>query len=126
MAKARAVVLAAVLVSMSGGVFGMSESAAKGSACWVVDGEKLPSGLGGPEALCSSIEGAVQEKAPDTPYSIKIRVLSAHSLAAAISLGDGRVLPEQRMDVSDRQLNRGSVNRFAAAIASEIAKAGGR
>jgi hypothetical protein len=40
-----------------------------------------------------------------------------------VTLADGRVLPERKMAVSDRQLNRRSIERFASAIAAAIAKA---
>lgn len=120
------IILALGIATASEGACGMSQSIGKPAVCRVIDGDKLPSDIGGPQALCAVIEAAIREKAPGTPYAVELRVLSAHSLAADVRLGNGQTLPEQKMAVSDRQLNRGSIERFAAAIASEIAKAGGR
>lgn len=117
-----ATILALGIATASEGNSGVSQSS-KPAECRVIGGEKLPSDLGGPQALCTVIGDAIREKAPGTSYAVELRVLSAHSLSADIKLGNGRRLPEQKMAVSDRQLNRGSIDRFAAAIAAEISKA---
>lgn len=92
--------------------------------CVVDEAEKLPTEVGGPETICTAIVAAAQTQAPGAVSSVEVRVLSASSLAAVVTLADGRILPEQKMAVSDRQLSRGSIERFAAAIAAEIAEAG--
>ena len=86
----------------------------------------MPADVGGPDAICAAIQAAAQKEAPGASFSVEVRVLSASSLAAIVRLADGRTLPEQKMAVSDRQLGRGSIDRFAAAIAAEIGRAGSR
>lgn len=113
--------LALGIAMTGGGAYGMSGSIAKSHGCHVVDGKKLPSEAGGPRALCAVFEEAIRSRAPNTPYSLELRILSAHSLAAVVTLADGRKLEEQQMAVSDRQLNQGSIKWFAQAIASQIA-----
>lgn len=89
--------------------------------CSVSGADKLPAGVGS-DAICAAIRAAAGERAPGSDFAVEVRVKSASSLAAAIKLTDGRMLPEQRMAVSDRQLNQGSIERFAAAIADQVAK----
>jgi hypothetical protein len=94
--------------------------------CVVEHGDRLPPETGGAAALCAAIMKAAGERAGRLPATVDVRVLSPSSLSATVKLADGRVLPEQNMAVSDRQLNRQSIDRFAAAIAADIAKAGQR
>lgn len=72
--------------------------------------------------ICDAINAAVAEQAPGALQHVEVTVTSASSLTAVVALAGGRVLPEQKMAVSDRQLNRGSIERFAAAVATEIAR----
>ena len=72
-------------------------------------------------ALCAAIEKAAQAR-----FSVEVRVISEHSLAATVTMADGRSLPEQRLDISDRALSRKSFEWFAQNLAAEVAKAGGR
>lgn len=118
--------LAFGIAMTNGGAFGMSGSIAKRHGCHIVDGGKLPSAMGGPRALCTAFEKAIKSKAPNVPYLLEVRILSPHSLAAMVTLADGRKLEEQRMAVSDRQLNPGSIEWFAQAIASKIASSGAK
>lgn len=97
-----------------------------GPQCIVSDGDNLPPETGGAAALCTAIMKAVAERGPSLPASVDVRVLSNSSLSATVKLTDGRVLPEQKMAVSDRQLDSGSIARFAAAIADQIAEASTR
>ena len=97
-----------------------------GPHCQVTGEELLPAEAGGADAICASIRAAAQKQAPGVSFSVEVRVQSASSLAATVRLGDGRALAEQKMAVSDRQLNRGSIDRFAAAIAAEINRASKR
>ena len=114
-------ILALGIASASGGACGMSQSTDRAPACRVVGGEKLPAELGGAAGLCAAVEKAIREKAPEARYFVELRVVSNHTLAASIKLGDGRALPERKMSISDRQFNRGAIDRFADSIASEIA-----
>lgn len=103
----------------------MTQSTARSEHCQVVGGDKLPAETGGPRQICAAIEAAVASRAPREGYSIELRVLSDHMLAARVRMADGRWLPEQKMAVSDRKLNRRSIDRFAIAIAEAIDRASG-
>lgn len=98
----------------------------KSGHCRVIGGAKLPAATGGPQALCAAVEAAAKKRAPGASFTVELRVLSAYSLAAAIRMADGRTLPEQKIAVNDRSLNRASIDRFATAIAARIAEAGNR
>ena len=90
--------------------------------CHVVAAEKLPPAAGGARALCAAVERAVEEHAPQVGYSAEIKVLSRSRLSALLVV-NGRALPEQQFGVTDRDLSQGSIQRFAAALALEVAKA---
>lgn len=119
-------VLAMALASASGSACGMTHSAAPTDRCRVIGGDKLPAETGGAEQICASIEAAAASRAPGAGYSIEVRVLSDHMLAARVRMADGRSLSEQKMAVSDRRLNRSSIDRFAVAIGEAIGRADGR
>lgn len=119
-------ILAVGIASASGGACAMSQSTDEVPACRVIGGEKLSAEIGGADGLCAAVEKAIREKAPAARYSIELRVVSDHTLAASITLGDGRELPERKMSISDRQFNRGAIDRFAESIASEIALSASR
>ncbi len=101
-------------------------SPAPAARCQVTGAGQLPPESGGGDAICAAIEAAARQQAPGMAFRVEVRVQSASSMSAIVKLDDGRMLPEQRMAVSDRQLNRGSIERFAAAVAAEIGKAGNR
>jgi hypothetical protein len=100
-------------------------SAPSAGHCRVIGGEKMPTETGGATAFCAAIERAVKARAPSANYSAEVRVVSKSGLAAKLVAG-GRELPEQHFSVSDRDLNPDSLQRFAEAIAEQIAKASGR
>jgi hypothetical protein len=116
-------------VAMAGAIGGnacaMAGSAAEAPACVITGADKLPAGLSG-DAICAEIRAAARKASSGTGFSVEVRVVSASSLAARIRLRDGRTLPEQKMAVSDRQLNSGSIERFALAIASAVAGSAAR
>jgi hypothetical protein len=119
------VVMALSVASASGSACAMKSSSSEPPRCRVVGGDKLPAGAGGEQAVCAAIEGAVAAEAPGSAANIEVRVISASSLAATIRTADGRTLPEQRMATMDRSLTESSIQRFARAIAAEVAKAAG-
>ncbi len=88
--------------------------------------EKLPPEAGGADTLCEAIRQAAAAEAPGVAYSIDIEVLSPSMLSARVTLADGRALPEQRHAVMDRTLTRSSIQRFATALAAELAKSQSR
>lgn len=93
--------------------------------CHVVGADKLPAASGGSKALCAAIVQAAAADAPNSRFSVEVRVLGRSRLAATLTTADGRKLPEQRFAVSDRELGKSSFERFARALAGEAAKAGG-
>lgn len=112
--------------AIGGNACAMGQPRAELAHCTVVGADRLPAEVGGGDTICSAIRVAVREKAPGAAYGVEVEVVSASALAARVTLKDGRMLPEQRMAVSDRQLNPGSIERFAAAIAGAVAGSGGR
>ena len=99
----------------------MTHSPANPQRCIVLGHEKLPPEVGGEKHICQAIETAVAAHAPAADYSVEVQVVSDSMIAATVRMADGRELPEQKMAASDRRLNRGSIERFAASIAEAIA-----
>jgi hypothetical protein len=93
------------------------------NGCNVLGGEQLPAESGGADALCKAISAAVADKAPGLGYSIEVHVLPRSRLSASVKLQDGRKLADQKFASMDRPLSSSSFERFAAAIATEVAKA---
>ena len=114
-------VLLVMAVSLSGGACAMASPSSQSTACRIVDGEKLPDGSGGTAALCAAIERAAAARAPGVAYTVEVKVLSTSRLAATLTSG-GRKLPEQHFATMDRDLNGDSFERFAAALADQLAK----
>ena len=99
----------------------MASPSGPSTPCRIVDGDKLPDNSGGAAALCSAIERAAAAKAPGVDYTVEVKVLSPSRLAATLTSG-GRKLPEQNFATMDRDLNGVSFERFAAALADQLAK----
>lgn len=104
----------------------MNRPPADAVTCRVVDGAKLPADSGGADALCSAIEQALATQAPNARASVVVRVLSPSMLAANVTTAAAGTLPEQKFASSDRDLTRSSFERFAQALAAQIARAGER
>jgi hypothetical protein len=121
-----AAIMLAITVASAGGSACAMNNPNYGPRCEVVGAELLPAEAGGADAICAAIRAAAESQAPGVSFSVEVRVQSASSLAATVRLADGRTLAEQKMAVSDRQLNRGSIDRFAAAIAAEIGRTSNR
>ena len=114
-------VLLVMAASLSGGACAMASPSGDSTPCRIVDGDKLPGESGGAAALCSAIERAAAAKAPGVAYTVEVKVLSTSRLAATLTSG-GRTLPEQNFAVMGRELNGGSFERFAAALADQLVK----
>ena len=119
----RLAVIAGAAVLAAGSACAMNSSESQLSNCHVVGGELLPVESGGADALCQAIRSAAAEQAPGFGYSVEVRVLPRSRLSALVTTSDGRKLPEQNFVRMDRPLSRGAFERFAAAIAAELAKA---
>ena len=87
--------------------------------CTVSGGDKLPSETGGPEALCKAIRAAAGDKGHGA--SVAVRIASAYSAAASVTLADGRTLPDVNVSISDRTLNRRSIEMLAQGVARQLA-----
>ncbi len=90
-------------------------------SCRVVAGEKY---LGSPagESICSEIERAIASGAPGAHYTAEVTALSPTRLSASLTV-NGRELPEHKFAVMDAGLSFEAVQRFARALASDVAKA---
>lgn len=104
----------------------MNTSSHKLTQCRVVGADKLPAASGGSELLCAAIERAAAEQTPAARFSVEIRVLGKSSLAATLTTAEGRRLTEQKFAISDSEITRGSLERFAKSLASEVARSGHR
>lgn len=90
--------------------------------CRVTGAAKLPAATGGSEALCGAIKAAARRRAVESAFSVEVRVISSSALEAVVRMADGRVLPSQNMAVSDARLDRSALDRFAEAIADQVAR----
>jgi len=121
----RGMLLAFAAAAVPSGALGMTVHPTESAGpCRVIGGEKLPPETGGAKGICTAIERAINERAPNVRYSAEVRVLSTSSLAVDV-VADGHKLPEQKLAVMDRNLNSGSLERFARALAELIAKTRG-
>ncbi len=116
--------LAAVPVAAS--ACAMTESSPPRGDCRIVGGDRLPADSGGADALCAAIRDAAAVHAPHSRFQVEVTVKGPSMLAAWITTADGTRLPEQKFAVNDRQLSRGSLERFAKALAGEVARAEAR
>jgi len=106
-----------------GNACAMNAPARQSPQCRVVDGGKLPAGSGGAAVLCAAIEQAVSARAPGVAYRAEVRALSSSRLSATLTV-NGRALPEQNFARMDRELDRPAFERFAEALAEQVAKVG--
>ena len=120
------IVLSLVATSAAGSACAMNSTAPHLVECRIEGGDKLPADSGGADALCKAIRDAAAKQAPGSSFSVDVQVLGRSALAATITTAKGARLPEQKMAISDRGLTKGSLERFANALAGEMAKAGGR
>ena len=107
---------------IAGSCNAMSSPSNSQGRCQIVDGSKLPASSGGSDALCAAIARAVAAGSPGVDYVAKVRVISPSRLAANVTYRD-EALPEVQFAIMDREIGPNSFDRFAAAIAAEIAKA---
>ena len=120
----RRMILPSVLGIMTalplGGACAVSTSNSQSAHCQVTDAGKLPAESGGAAALCAAIERAAAAKAPGVAFSADVKVVSSSRLAAIVTR-QGRKLPEQSFATMDRDLSASSFERFAAALADQLA-----
>ena len=121
--KAIGLIVGAAVASTSGSACGMTQSSRSLIGCRVTGAEKLSSAIGGEQGICAAIEQAVAAEAPGVGYSVDVRVVSRAVLSATITLANGNTLPEQKIAISDSELRRSTVARFAKSLAARIAEA---
>lgn len=118
-----AAVALASLLCAGACVAAMTSASNAPQQCQVVGGEKLPSAVGGSAGVCSAIARAMARAAPGVSYRVEVSVPRPWILAATVVLGDGRLLPERRLTVSDAPLSRAVAERFAEQLAGDVAAA---
>lgn len=89
--------------------------------CTVAGAELLPAESGGAEALCAEIERAAASVSGQH-IAVQVRIVSPFLATAMVTGADGRRLPEQKVGISDRPLNRQAFAMLAAAIAAQLAR----
>lgn len=109
-------------ISLVGGsACAMNSSNTQIVGCHVIGGSLLPADSGGPDGLCKAIREAAADQAPGRRFAVEVQVLGRSMIAATVTKADGTKLPEQKMAVSDSELNRSSLERFASALAGLVA-----
>ena len=88
--------------------------------CQVVNAGKLPASSGGAKALCAAMTREIAKQAPGLVYHATVTVVSPSRLSASVH-AKGRTLTEQRFSSMDRPLAKSSFDRFAKAVAAEVA-----
>jgi len=101
----------------------MSIDQSAAAECTVIGGEKLPQETGGAAGICAAVTEALKAQPGERSVRVQIQVKSNSWLVARIER-DGAALPEQNMAVADSKLTKGSVERFARAIAQAVSTAG--
>ena len=102
----------------------MNAPAGQSQHCRVIGAERLPAASGGAAALCGAIERAAATRAPTVAYRAEVRILSRSRMTARVT-ANGAALPEQNFASMDRDLDAQSFDRFARAIADQLAKGAG-
>lgn len=101
----------------------MSNDQSAVAECTVAGGEKLPPETGGAAGICAAVKEALGAQAGERSVRVQVQVKSNSWLVARIER-DGVALPDQNMAVADSKLTKGSVERFARAIAQAVSAGG--
>ncbi len=116
-----AFIMVASIALGSGSLLAMTAVPGAPRPCRLHAAEKLPESAGGAGAVCDTVERAIADAAPGLRYRVDVHVVGPSSIKATLSTADGRSFPEQRLVVNDRLLSRESIDRFARAIAAQLA-----
>lgn len=90
--------------------------------CRVSGGEKLPADSGGSDVFCAAIVRAAAEQAPERRFKVDAQVTGASMITAVVTTADGKTLPKQEFSISDRGLNRSSLELFASNLVGMVAR----
>lgn len=115
---------AAALAVTGGSACAMNNTAGETIRCSVIGAEKLPSEVGGADAVCSALAAAAVPAArsagiSESALSVTVTV-SSPSVATAVATVGTVALPEQTVGVSDRDLSKSAIEMLARALASQI------
>ena len=92
-------------------------SASGAARCTVSGPDALISALGGDNAVCAIVDSATASSG--SRASVHVELLNAHSAVARATVA-GRTLPDRRIDISDRPLNRRAIESLAKAVADQL------
>ena len=104
----------------------MAKPVSKQVDCRVFGADKLPAASGGTKTLCAAVETAARKQVPGKPFTVDVSVISQWMLSGKVRLKGGRVLPEQKMAMNDKNFDRIALERFASAVVAQVKAAGGR
>jgi hypothetical protein len=85
--------------------------------------DKLPTRSGGGAAFCAAVQRSAVATLPNAAFSVAVRVIDRATLVAAVKLPNGRELPPMTMTQTDREITRSSLERFGAAVVTQVASA---
>ena len=101
----------------------MTPPSSSGIDCTLVGSDKLPASAGPADTICNRIRSIVAANAPASGVSLTVQVHTSYFISAAATLADGRTLPEQKVAISDAELNQGAVEMLAQGLARQIREA---
>lgn len=103
------------IAACGGSACAMTSANEPGARCVVHGAEQLPADVGGAPAICSAIEQAIEGH----DARVLVTIVNPHAVVATVTAG-GRVLPEQRVDISDHKLNKQSIAMLARAVSLQL------
>jgi len=101
----------------------MTPPSSTGIDCTLVGADKLPAAAGPADTLCNRIRSIVVANSPASGVSLTIQVHTSYFISGAATLADGRTLPEQKVAISDAELNAKAVEMLANGLARQIREA---
>jgi hypothetical protein len=107
----------AFAIAVTGGSACAMTTASSAAHCTVSGPDTLVSALGGADALCAIIQRATASSSPQAV--VHVELLNSHAAVARTTVA-GRTLPERRIDISDRPLNRRAIESLAKAVADQL------
>jgi hypothetical protein len=111
-------ITAGLLLAVPGGsACAMTTSPNQALPCTVEGADKLPAEIGGADAVCAAIREALGGEAG---VSVAVRIISPYAAAALVTTADGRKLPQVNVSISDRALNKRSIDMLAQGVAGQL------
>jgi hypothetical protein len=107
----------ALAIAVTGGSACAMTTTSSVARCTVSGPDTLVSALGGADALCAIIQRATASSGAQA--FVRVELLNPHAAVARTTVA-GRALPERRIDISDRPLNRRAIESLAKAVADQL------